>query len=84
MKIWKWNLEVTDRQTLEMPTGAEVLTVQVQNEVPQLWALCHPMSPKERRIFAVYGTGQPISHPGKYIATFQLHGGGFVGHVFEI
>ena len=70
-----------------MPKGAEVLTVQTQGkaERPELWALVNPDAATEPRTFRTYGTGHPIDHdPGRYVATYQLHGGGLVFHVFEI
>lgn len=86
MRIWKWTLEVTDMQTLELPQGSGILTVQMQNGKPQLWALCNEETErKERRLIAIYGTGNPMpDEPGEYIATFQMFGGGAVFHVFEV
>lgn len=33
-KIYKYRIEVTDDQNIEMPVGAKILTVQTQNGVP--------------------------------------------------
>lgn len=84
-QIWKFPLQISDAQRIEMPIGAEILTVQLQGDVPVLWALVDVKALKEYRIIEVLGTGNPI-HNGmgtnrKYISTFQR--GGFVGHVFE-
>ncbi len=38
MRIFKWTLAVTDAQTLELPQGAGILTVQAQGDMPQLEA----------------------------------------------
>ncbi len=85
MRIWKWELGVTDRQVLMMPIDAKVLTVQMQHGVPQLWALVDEADPKEPRQFATYGTGNPMpDDPGTYIATYQVHSGSLVFHVFEL
>lgn len=85
--IWKFGLETTDNQEIEMPIGAEILTVQTQHEQPCLWALVHPSAEKEIRHFEVFGTGHEVSYPTgtdrKYIGTYQLHGGSLVFHVFE-
>ena len=84
MRIWKWPLTIADRQTIEMPSGAKLLTVQMQGERPQLWALCKEANPLIARKIAIYGTGNPMpDEPGQYIATFQSHGGALVWHVFE-
>jgi hypothetical protein len=81
--IYKWTL--TPGSTgLHMPAGAKVLTVQMQGDQPQLWALVDPEQPKEWRTFEIHGTGHPMpTNPGEYVATFQMHGGALVWHVFE-
>ena len=88
MQIWKWTLDRCDQQTLRLPTGARLLTVQMQGSSPCLWALCDETSsgPKEPRTIALYGTGHQIfnKEPGEYIATFQTKGGIFVWHAFEL
>lgn len=87
MRVWKWALEITDLQTLELPVGAKILTVQLQREAPQLWALCDGTETrKELRQFAIYGTGNPVMHGGRatYISTFQLFAGSAIFHVFEL
>lgn len=85
MRIWKWTLASTDIQTLHLPVGAQVLTVQAQGECAQLWALCHEKAEKEPRRFAIYGTGNPIpDEPGIYVGTYQLMDGRLVLHVFEL
>jgi hypothetical protein len=84
MRIWKYPLEVTDYQDIEMPQDAEILTVQVQRGTPCLWALVNPDKPREaRRIFTV-GTGHDARHivGWHYVGTYQLHMGRLVFHVF--
>lgn len=86
-RIWKWALDVVDRQSISMPAGAQILTVQTQYGVPQLWALCDTTLPLTPRIFHIYGTGNVIRHSvaaGWYVGTFQLSDGALVFHVFEI
>lgn len=81
--IWKFPLP-SYPCVIEMPSSAEVLTVQVQDGIPCLWALVEVENDLVRREFRVYGTGGQLPiNPGKYIGTFQLLGGGYVGHVFE-
>lgn len=88
--IYKFPIKhVADVVRLEMPSGAEVLTVQVQHETPCIWAICDPKAELVNRHFEIFGTGHilpenmDIEFNYKYIGTFQLHEGGFVGHVFE-
>ncbi len=82
-QIWKYELSITDVQRIEMPIGAEILTSQLQGDVPVLWVMVDPtITTKEYRLIEVLGTGNPIkSGNRRYISTFQR--GGFVGHVFE-
>lgn len=80
--IWKFPLPIGP-SVVEMPNGAEVLTVQTQNDQPCLWALVDTDHDIIRRVFDVFGTGHIMPRSGKYIGTFQLDGGAFMGHVFE-
>ena len=85
MRIWKWTLHIEDLQSREMPVGAKLLTVQVQDGMPQLWALVDEEAAIETRTFATYGTGNPMpdGDPGAYVGTYQISGGALVFHVFE-
>lgn len=91
MRIWKWTLQVCDTQTLSMPEGAQVLSVQVQGGMPQLWALIDETKPQVSRTFSTYGTGYPLPRslgPGQhrkhaFIGTYLMEDGGLVLHVFE-
>ncbi len=85
--IFKFNLETTDSQTVLMPKGAEILTIQNQHEDAELWALVDPNAPLEERIIEIFGTGHTVhcdmGVERKYIATYQLSGGNYVFHAFE-
>lgn len=87
-RIWKWTLQITDKQMLQMPQGAKVLTAQMQGEELCLWAQVGPPDPgvpQEARTFAIYGTGNPMpDEPGEYVATFQTQGGALVFHVYDL
>lgn len=83
--IWKYALEVSDRQTVNMPVGSKMLSIQTQNEKPCLWVL---VNPKEVGLIditiRIYGTGHNIeSEQLTYIDTFQLSGGMLVFHAFK-
>jgi len=81
--IWKYELELTDRQQVIMPTGATILCVQTQLGNLCLWAQVDPNAKKEERHIAIVGTGHPIHRNAwKYIGTAQQ--AVFVWHVFEI
>lgn len=86
--ILKYRIETTDLIIIEMPKNAQVLDVQVQHGNPVIWVLVDDEQPKEKRIFEIYGTGNFIEKSKdfasrKYIGTYQLFEGNFVGHVFE-
>ena len=87
--IWKFELKVEDKQTIIMPVGAEIISVQSQHLEPVLWAMVKTdgYEETEGRIIEVFGTGQEIPEDMGieriYLGTFQLDGGSFVGHVFE-
>ena len=71
--------------TVFLPKRAQVLTVQIQHNQPQMWVLLKNDDERERRRFIAVPTGKEI--PGefdlRYINTFQLDSG-LVFHVFEV
>ena len=85
--IWKYDCAVNDVVTIEMPVGAEILTVQSQHGNPRIWALVDPNNSTEKRYFEMFGTGHPINCDGgitkKYIGSFQLYDGDLIFHLFE-
>lgn len=87
--IWKFNILVEDKFTLQMPTKSKILSIQQdqQTQQPCIWALVYPNNPKEARFFELFGTGNPIHNDmgveRKFIGTCQLLDGAFVGHLFE-
>ena len=83
--IWKFQLEVTSHQTVEMPKGAHIIHVASQFEKPCLWAIVDPMAEKEARPIGILTTGQTSfgAREIKYLGSFMLQGGAFVWHVVE-
>lgn len=82
--IYKYPLEIIDYQSIEIPLGSEILTVQIQNEIPCIWAIVNPDFIKIKYTFRIFGTGNPIEDDfkGSYIGTYQSQGGKLVFHVF--
>lgn len=82
--IYKYQLETTDEQLIEMPIGAEILTVQTQNGTPCIWAKVNTKNANFKYQFRIFGTGHPIESDfrGKYIGTYQLSGGALIFHVY--
>lgn len=85
--IWKYKLLLNGSQFIEIPIGAKILDVQIQNYEVCLWALVNPKLEKEKRCFEIFGTGHDIcSDMGtsrEYVGTFQLRDGALVFHLFE-
>lgn len=83
--IWKFQLETTDTQVIQMPIGSEILCVQTQKEKPCIWVLVNPEKQQELRNIDIFGTGHEISDSieRSYLGTYQLNSGPLVFHVFE-
>lgn len=85
--IFKYPLRVDDYQTVIMPRGAQILTVQAQREIPCVWALVETNNEPEERHFRIAGTGHRMNAKDKflrYLGTFQIMRDDLVFHVFEI
>jgi len=84
ISIWKFNLQTIDKQEVLMPVGAEILTVQIQNGEPCLWARVDTEQRVEMRRIAIHGTGHELPDTtGKYIGTYQMANATLIFHVFE-
>lgn len=83
--IWKFPLAITDAQTVAIPRGARILSVQAQVDTPTLWALVDPEAAPVLHAVSIFGTGNPIgflSRHAAFVGTVQTHGGSLVWHVF--
>ncbi len=85
--VWKFPLAVETHQSVRMPQGAELLSLQVQHEVPCIWALVDEDADLVVRDFLTFGTGHTNIHPrtpgSDFVGTYQISGGDLVFHVFE-
>jgi len=85
MKIYKYNLKITDEQAIRLPVGSVILSVANQYENLRLWALVDEKSPVlEDRHIEIYGTGHEMREDDfkrRFIGTVILHP--YVWHVFE-
>lgn len=86
MRIHKYPFALADEFVVRMPRGARLLTVQAQGDTPCLWAMVDPVAPFMARKFALRGTGHSAEglSLAPFVGTFQLEGGAFVGHVFDL
>jgi len=83
--IWKYELKFTDNQEIEMPCSADdILTVQMRNARPCLWAIVDPEAKKQTIMIKTIRTGNPLDDLililERYLGTYQT--GGLVYHVF--
>jgi hypothetical protein len=82
-RIWKYELEITDTQIIEVPRAGVILSVANQNNKLCLWAMVEIDRPLEKREIEIIGTGNPIEMKDRhFIGTVLIDP--FVWHVFEI
>ena len=82
-RIFKYPLKVEDEQIIKMPLGYQILTVQIKDNVPCIWAI---VDDNEKHIIdcsiMTIGTGHYFdNHLLDYIGTYQLNQ--LVFHVFS-
>lgn len=84
MIIYKYQLKISPRQSIEMSKNARILSVQFQRGELCMWAYENPCELKEIRNFIIVGTGEGMGDPqfSKYVATVQY--GRYVWHLFEM
>ena len=83
--IYKYPLEITDEQILEVPMRTTFLTVMFQNGQLYVWgkhSIYDPPLQKVKRRIVIVGTGHEFDNASlNYIGTVQERG--FVWHVFN-
>ena len=86
-RILRYTLTTTSDNTIEMPIGAKILSVQAQKGEICIWALEEDARATDfvSRRFRVFGTGHTIAGGNAltYLGTVQLLEGRLVLHVFE-
>lgn len=82
-KIYKYQFTISPHVVIEMPDKAKILSVQVQDGIPTIWASVDTLQFNVNRKFYIYGTGETVHYPKErfHIATIQLNG--FVWHILE-
>lgn len=83
--IYKYKLEITGEQTLQIPLDGRMLSVQIQFEEPFLWAEVETEAPMKNVKIHCFGTGEPLPTYAKklsYIGTVQMRKGTKVFHFF--
>lgn len=81
--IFKYPLDVTDEQTVNLPFGAKVVHVGMQNDKMYLWAEVDPKSKDDTPVtFRIFGTGHPMPEANiQHVGT--VFDGPFVWHVYQ-
>lgn len=81
-KIYKYPVKTG----VDMPKGAEILSVGIQNDDLYLWVMADPSAETEARNFTYIGTGEIILQLSikKFIGTVFENNAEYVWHVFEI
>lgn len=85
MVIYKYELEITDVQTIKMPRRACPISVGHQNGKLVVWCGVNTNAAVAEHTFYVVGTGNPMPNDGAYmepIGTVQMPNG-LVWHVFK-
>ncbi len=80
--IWKASLELAERQKVELPRGAKIISAQYQHGFPAIWFECDPKATQVIRQVTIVGTGHEIpKDAGDYLATL-VDGSPFVWHLY--
>lgn len=83
MTIWKYPIPTRGTFALRMPQGAKILSLQVQNGIPCLWAMVDESARVKQRVFRTRGTGFPCDDLMElpFVGTYQQDS--LVWHVFD-
>lgn len=85
MKIFKYELELADKQIVTMPNMKWILDAQIQTGKLCVWAMVDENRETEDLTFYIFGTGNPIPEDIGYNNLFYIgsvQDRGFVWHVF--
>lgn len=84
--VWKFQLELTDRQFVSTPVGATPLSMQMQNGFLCLWAEVESDNPQQANELeiAICGTGHSLPAYQRFLGTVQMQQGALVWHVFQL
>jgi len=87
LTVFKYPAVMNDEFSIRMPYDSKILKAENQHGQLCLWVLVNTECQEENRTFLLTGTGHAISYEMSeidFISTFQMRGGSFVFHVFEI
>lgn len=89
-QVLKWQLTITNAQTLRVPESTTLLSVHEQDDILCVWGLADLSESVHDRIIYVVGTGNITPYAvqeddARYVGTVVMTGfhQGLVWHVFE-
>lgn len=88
MVIWKFPLNLEPEQLILIPTHAQILSLQMQNDRACIWANVNALAKKVERKVHTFGTGHEtswITEDLDFVGTYQPtehYVQGLVFHVF--
>jgi len=85
--VWKYPLEILNKQTILVPTGSKYLSLIEQNDIPTLYFLVNDGEEVMETIsISMRGTGHPVeremSKASRYIGTVNTYNGRLVWHIW--
>lgn len=80
--IWKIILTPANWQTVSLPEGYKILSVQMQRDNICMWCEVDPGEKEVQFTVFIYATGDPVGTNLHYIGTVQ--DGDLVWHVYKI
>lgn len=92
-RVWKYKLELTNTQTVNMPLPARILRVDFMDGQLYAWAIVDPGEKphgyEEPVALEIYGTGHPFTELAlgdfrTYIGSAHERKSGLVVHVFRL
>jgi hypothetical protein len=83
--IWKFTIQLVDKQVISVPKGTVIRHVAEQNGLVCLWGEVDPDTKVyDDRTVCIYGTGHPLpDNPGEYIGSVMIRNGTLVFHIYE-
>ena len=85
-KIFKYNLEIQEEQTLFLPKNSIIISLGLQNGSARIWAMVEDTeSELIPHVFYIFGTGHPIPDniiQCPFLGTLIDDANGLVWHVY--
>ena len=82
--VFKYSLSLVAHQTIRVPEGIRILSVQMQQDTIQMWGLVDDKATNRNLEILIFGTGHDIIDGDDlmYLGTLQPRTGMLVWHVF--